>query len=287
MRMGTEKLKAVRVAGIVAIILVAGGLGWFTANRLRELDQQLKASEQRAEAVNERLREYSRELELALETATAARRRASSAEQEAEEATAARLQAEQQTEEATTARLEAESGRDRAQQQARQARTETSQTREELERVRQQREDELNRMQEALNRIAPTRRTPSGMVMMLSGEAFRFDFDKAILKPANREMLSRVAGILLASEGYRLFVDGHTDDIGTDEYNQDLSERRAEAVQQYLVAAGIPASAVAVQGFGKSQPLVKEKTKVARARNRRVEIGIVDTIVHYEEAVRN
>ena len=142
-------------------------------------------------------------------------------------------------------------------------------------------------MQEALNRIAPTRRTPSGMVMMLSDEAFRFDFDKATLKPANKEMLSRIAGILLASEGYRLFVDGHTDDIGTDEYNQGLSERRAEAVQQYLVAAGIPPEVVAVQGFGKSQPLVKEQTKAARANNRRVEIGIVDTIVHYGQAVRN
>ena len=275
-----------RTAAIIIAVVVIGLL-WFTGSRLREVDRQLKASEERAEAVNEQLREYSRELELVLERAQAARRRSTEAEQETEEATAARLQAEQQAEEAAVARLEAESERERAEQQTRQARVETRQTREELERFRQKREQELNRMQEALNRIAPTKRTPSGMIMMLSDEAFRFDFDKATLKPENREMLSRIAGILLASEGYRLFVDGHTDDVGTEEYNQGLSERRAGAVRDYLVAAGIPDEVISVQGFGKAQPLVEKKTRAARARNRRVEIGIVDTIVHYGDRVRD
>ena len=136
-------------------------------------------------------------------------------------------------------------------------------------------------MQQAMNRVAPTQRTPSGMVMQLGNDAFRFDFDSAALKPENRETLSRIAGILLASEGYSLFIDGHTDDIGTEEYNQGLSERRAESVRDYLVKAGIPADIISIKGFGKSNPLIKAKTQEAREKNRRVEIGIVDTIIQY------
>jgi hypothetical integral membrane protein (TIGR02206 family) len=89
-------------------------------------------------------------------------------------------------------------------------------------------------MHEALARIAATRRTSSGLVIDLTNDSFRFDFDKAALRPENREILSRIAGVLLASSGYRLFVHGHTDDVGSDEYNQQLSERRAASVASYL-----------------------------------------------------
>ncbi|HJT88513.1 MAG TPA: OmpA family protein, partial [Bryobacteraceae bacterium] len=155
------------------------------------------------------------------------------------------------------------------------------QTAGELEQMRRRRAAELDRMQQALARIAPTVRTPSGMVMQLANESFKFDFDSAALRPENREILSRVAGVLLASEGYRLFIDGHTDDVGTDAYNQRLSERRAATVRDYLVKAGVPADIITVKGFGKSNPLVQAKTAAAREKNRRVEIGIVDTIISY------
>jgi OOP family OmpA-OmpF porin len=141
-------------------------------------------------------------------------------------------------------------------------------------------------MQEALNRIAPTKRTPAGMPMTRSESAFRFEFDKSDLRTENRETLSRIAGVLLASDGYRIFVDGHTDDVGTDEYNKSLSERRAATVRKYLVEAGIPSEVIATQGFGKQQPVANEKSRDARAQNRRVEIGIVDTIIHYEQKIR-
>ncbi len=268
-----------RVTLVVAIFAVLAGVIWFTGARMREINRKLDASEARAQKVNDRLREYSQELERALQRAQAARRRAEEAQQTAEVETTARLHAEQQVQNVTE-RME------EAAKRAEIADARTRQARQELDRVRKRREAELDRMQEALNRIAPTKRTPSGMVMTLGSDHFRFDFDKAVLRPENKEMLSRIAGILLASEGYHLFIDGHTDDIGTDQYNQALSERRAKAVRDYLVDAEIPPEVITVKGFGKSQPLVKGKTKAARARNRRVDIGIVDTIVHYGKQVR-
>ncbi len=267
-----------RLVALLAILAVIGALVWYTGTRMRELSRELAASEKRAAEVNERLRQYSRELELAIERARQARQRASQAEQQAEQADEARRQAEQQAEQAA-AQKEA------ALRQANLARAETQKTRQELEEIRRRREAELDRMQQALNRIAPTRRTPSGMVVTLSSDHLRFDFDKAVIRPEDKETLSRIAGVLLASEGYRLFIDGHTDDIGTDEYNQALSVRRAKAVRDYLVKAGIPPEVITIHGFGKKQPLVKAKTREARAKNRRVEIGIVDTIIHYQKTV--
>lgn len=148
------------------------------------------------------------------------------------------------------------------------------------ERLRRQREAELDRMSEALGRIAETDRTPMGMVVQLSDD-FLFDFDSAELRPKNREILSRIAGVLLASYGYKVYVYGHTDDQGSAAYNQGLSERRARAVQEYLAGAGVPAPIIESKGFGKSSPRVAGTSKAARQKNRRVEIGIVDTVVEY------
>ncbi len=266
---------ALRVLVLPALLTVGAGIVWYTAERIEQISRRLEQSEQQAEEIGARLQRYSAELDLALERARQARLEADEAKERTRQATAARAAAEDRARQIATEKQQ-------ALQLAEMARAETRQTREELERIRQRREEELNRMQEALNRIAPTKRTPAGMVMTLSDEAFRFDFDKATLRPENKETLSRIAGVLLASEGYRLFIDGHTDDIGTDEYNQKLSERRAKAVRDYLVAAGLPPELFTVQGFGKSQPLVNASTKEARAANRRVEIGIVDSIIRYQ-----
>ena len=271
---------ATRAVIIVTLLAVVGGLVWYAGSRIKELNREMAASEKRAEEMNERLRQNSEELKVALDRARAQRSRAEWAEEQVEQTTEALEEAEHEVESVTAER-------ERARQEVTEARAETAATRGELETIRQRREAELNRMQEALNRIAPTKRTPAGMVMMLSERDFRFAFDKAALTAKNRETLSRIAGILLASEGYRLFIDGHTDDQGDAAYNQGLSERRASAVSDYLVEAGIPPELVAVHGFGQRQPLVKAKTREARALNRRVEIGIVDTIIEYEKPARN
>jgi outer membrane protein OmpA-like peptidoglycan-associated protein len=136
-----------------------------------------------------------------------------------------------------------------------------------------------------LSGIVETRRTALGVVMNLGSDAVEFDFDKATLRPENRELLSRIAGVLLTSTGYRVQIHGHTDDIGSSEYNQRLSERRAKAVQDYLVDAGIDPGIVSTKGHGKANPLLPGTTPKARAKNRRVEIGIIDTTINYEQVV--
>ncbi len=149
------------------------------------------------------------------------------------------------------------------------------------ERLRQQRRAELDRMAAALGHIAPTDRTPMGMVVQLGEDSFLFEFDRWDLTPPNREILSRIAGVLLASYGYRVYVDGHTDRRGGGDYNQRLSERRALAVRSYLEGAGIPADLIQTRGFGESFPSVPGDSPGARRQNRRVEIGIVDTVIEY------
>jgi outer membrane protein OmpA-like peptidoglycan-associated protein len=92
------------------------------------------------------------------------------------------------------------------------------------------------------------------------------------LLPAARERLAKVSGIVLAYPSLHLAVEGHTDSVGTDEYNQNLSEQRAAAVRDYFVQQGIPAAAVEAHGFGKTEPIASNDTAEGRAQNRRVEL---------------
>jgi outer membrane protein OmpA-like peptidoglycan-associated protein len=172
----------------------------------------------------------------------------------------------------TRAELESADARAQARLSAEQAREALA----EAERVRQEREQDLNRLQEALGALVETRRTALGLIMSLGDDAIQFDFDQAALRPEDRELLSRIAGILLTARGYSIYVYGHTDDVGTDDYNRSLSERRARAVRDYLVEAGVDPGIITTRGYGKSSPRVQGTSADDRARNRRVEIGIVD-----------
>jgi outer membrane protein OmpA-like peptidoglycan-associated protein len=250
-----------------ATVIAAIGI-WTAWNRYRELQSGFHAEKQRTAALTSELEARSRALDHA-RTETAAANRA------AEEKSAAAA--------TTMAELErSEQGRIQAEQQSAELSARENQARQQLEEIRKRRDQELDRMREALNRIAPTRRTASGMVIELANDSFQFDFDKSALRPENRELLSRIAGVLLASEGYRVFVYGHTDDVGAADYNQGLSERRAESVARYLQQAGVPEELMQVKGFGKSSPRVVSETREARQKNRRVEIGVVDSIIEYE-----
>lgn len=100
-----------------------------------------------------------------------------------------------------------------------------------------------------------------------------FDFDKSNLKPEGKDSLDalvRDMGDLNAVA--KVEVVGHTDAIGTDEYNQGLSERRAATVKEYLADKGVPADKIETVGMGESQPVASNKTREGRAQNRRVEV---------------
>ena len=151
----------------------------------------------------------------------------------------------------------------------------------EAERIRKRAEAERNRLEAALGQIAETRRTALGLVMNLGGDHLKFEFNKAELSAKDRELLSRIAGILITAHDYTISVNGHTDDVGSDAYNKALSERRAQAVRDYLAQAGLSPEILSVTGHGKSLPLVRGTTDAARAKNRRVELAIANTQIRY------
>ena len=109
-----------------------------------------------------------------------------------------------------------------------------------------------------------------------SADAF-FDFDKAVLKPAGKAALDDLTSKLGSMNLEVIIAVGHTDSVGTDEYNQKLSIRRAESVKAYLESKGVEANRVYTEGKGEKQPVADNKTDAGRAKNRRVEIEVVGT----------
>src|SRR5579884_2299547 len=237
---------------IVGLISVAA-IGTILFLQLRRVDHRMTSLSTQVEQSNQRLAQVEDQTAAAVRQASQAEANAQQAAQERDQAEAAKAESEQQAQ--------------AAQQKA--------------EQYRQQREEELTRLQKVLGQIAETRRTAMGLIMTLGSNSIRFDFDKATLRPENREILSRIAGVLMTLRGYHISVYGYTDDIGTQEYNLKLSERRAQAVRDYLVKAGLDPSIITTKGYGKSDPRVPGDTPQARAINRRVEIGIVDSTLHF------
>ena len=197
--------------------------------------------------------------------------------QQASQAAANAQAAAQQRDSAKQEQANSEAQAQLARQQAAAEQQRADQATQQAEEYRKQREADLARLQQALGQIVETRRTAMGLVMTLDSKSIRFDFDKADIKPQYRDILNRIAGILMTLKGYTISVYGYTDDVGTQSYNLQLSQRRAEAVRDFLVQAGIPATIMSAKGFGKSDPRVPGSGETARAANRRVEIGIVDS----------
>ena len=239
------------LAGIaVALVLV---LGYFSLTLFRRLERQLAGLGQQTEEVR-------RGVQRAEEQAQA------SAEQASQAAASAQAAAQQ--------RDQAEEAQALSDAQAQAALQQASEAEQRAEEYRRQGEAELARLQQVLGQIAETRRTALGLVMTLGENSIRFDFDQSDIQPQYRDVLNRIAGVLLTLRGYSIYVYGYTDDVGAQDYNLRLSERRAQAVRDVLVQAGI-APEINTKGFGESDPRIPGDTPQARAANRRVEIGLV------------
>jgi outer membrane protein OmpA-like peptidoglycan-associated protein len=242
--------------------------------------------------------------DLANERAAAAQREAT-AKQAAE---AARLQADEQTRlradadlaraaaerakaEAMAASAQAQADRAAADAARQSALTEQAKAQAEAEAARraaaqantalQQSEADKLRMRQQLlaqlNAILMTRDSARGLIVNMSDVLF--DFGKATLRPEAREKLAKVSGIVLAYPGLKLALEGHTDSIGSDDFNQKLSEKRSMNVRDYLVAQGINMNSLSAIGMGKNDPIASNDTNEGRQQNRRVEMIVSGDVI--------
>jgi outer membrane protein OmpA-like peptidoglycan-associated protein len=264
------------VAVLGVLLALAGML--FLMNRMNHLEQQITHLSGQVEQISGDVEQTNGGLKRVAEQASTASRRAAEAETSAQ-------QAAQQRNQAQKAQAQSQQAATVARQQAKVAQDQAAEAQKAALQYRQQRQEELNRLQQVLGQIADTRRTAMGLIMTLGNNSIRFDFDSANLHPENREILSRIAGILLTLRGYKISVFGYTDDVGSKAYNLKLSERRANTVRDYLVKAGLNPNIITAKGYGKSDPRVAGDTPAARAANRRVEIAIVDSSLEVQAVV--
>jgi len=233
----------------------------------------------------------------------AAEKRATQEAQEKAEgdARAAQLlatQAQAQSDEDARRRAEAEAAQAEAQRQQAVARAQQEQAQADAEAARlaaddaahqrevaerqrqeavQQKEEMRARLLAQLNQVLQTRDTARGLIVSMPDVLF--DFNKYTLKPEARERLARVSGIVLAYPDLKLQIEGYTDAIGSEEYNQTLSEKRAAAVRDYLVSSGVSMNNVAAQGLGKADPVADNSTASGRKLNRRVEMIVSGDVI--------
>ncbi|HKV79711.1 MAG TPA: OmpA family protein [Candidatus Sulfotelmatobacter sp.] len=200
------------------------------------------------------------------------------------EAAAAKARAEAEAKAAEEARRQAElAAAKQAQMKAQadaaaaKAKADEDAARADAERARQSAIALRTQLLEQFNRILETRDTPRGLVVNM-GDVL-FDFGKYALRPEAREKLAKLSGIILGHPGLNLGIEGHTDNVGTDEVNQKLSEQRAQAVRSYLIEQGLPQTNTTAQGFGKTSPVANNSTSEGRQKNRRVEIVVSGEVI--------
>jgi outer membrane protein OmpA-like peptidoglycan-associated protein len=238
----------------------------------REEAARRATEEARAKAESDAEASKQREQEAQARSDEDARRRADAeaAQAEAQRQQAAALAQQQQ---AQAQAAEADRQRQAAMAQSQEA------ERQRQEAVRQK-EEMRARLLAQLNQVLQTKDTARGLIVSMPDVLF--DFNKYTLKPEARERLAKISGIVLAYPDLKLEIEGHTDSIGSDEYNQSLSEKRAETVRGYLVSSGAVPDHVTATGLGKSNPVADNSTSAGRKLNRRVEMVVSGDVIGSE-----
>jgi outer membrane protein OmpA-like peptidoglycan-associated protein len=226
------------------------------------------AEDAREIAVKKMIAEHqSNELQASAQAADDATR-----QKELAQADAAKAKSDMELSEATSANQVAAAQADvaAAQADAEQARLAAAQAQQQLQVAESDKAAMRTRLALQLNTILQTRDTARGLIVSMSDVLF--DTGKYTLKPGAREKLSRVAGILIAYPGLDIAVGGYTDNVGTDQLNQGLSEQRAGAVRDYLVQQGVSMNSITATGFGNTLPVASNDDSAGRQENRRVEL---------------
>jgi outer membrane protein OmpA-like peptidoglycan-associated protein len=192
------------------------------------------------------------------------------AERDAAQAAAARAQADAARSQADAAALAAQQQADAAGQREKAAQEAAARAVAEKQALRAALLDQFNR-------VLPTTDTPRGLQVNMADVLFAFG--KYELQQSAREALAKFSGIVLAHPGLHLSVEGYTDSVGSDAFNQTLSEQRANAVRDYLIQQGLDPSSIVATGFGKSNPVASNDTAAGRQQNRRVEIIISGEVI--------
>jgi outer membrane protein OmpA-like peptidoglycan-associated protein len=255
------------------------------ANR-KSLDAQAESDRNRAAAAasDQQLQQTEAE-RLAAETRERdARVRADQESQRRITAEIATSGAQADAQRSANAQAEADRARAAAERQQQAAQAESDRNRDaafasdqQLQQAVRDREELRARLLQQLNAILVTRDTARGLVVNMSDVLF--DSGKFTLRPLAREKLSKISGIVLAYPTLKLAIEGNTDSVGTESYNQVLSEKRAEGVRSYLTEQGVPQSSTTATGLGKTQPIASNATSEGRQQNRRVELIVSGEVI--------
>jgi outer membrane protein OmpA-like peptidoglycan-associated protein len=242
------------------------------AQREREAVEREQSERARAQAEEARRRQAELDAQNAAAAKDAADRERLAVERARQDALKAQSDAERARAEAEAAKQAADAEAQQARAQAQQAQAAAAQAEQDKAKAEQEKNALRDQLREQLNVVLETRETARGLIVNVSDVLF--DTGSANLKPGAREKLARVAGILATHPDLHIEVEGHTDSVGTAEYNQRLSERRAQSVRDYLVQQKIPPTEVDTTGFGKSRPVASNDTAAGRQQNRRVELVV-------------
>jgi outer membrane protein OmpA-like peptidoglycan-associated protein len=234
------------------------------ADAAAEVQRRQEAEQARQQAEVAKAEALRMQQEAQKAAAEAARQKA-----EAEKASAAALLQQQA---AQAAADQAAKDRTAAIAQQRAAEAETERARQAAAQAEAEKAQLRAQLLSQLNSILQTRDSARGLIVNMSDVLF--DTGSYTLKPGAREKLAKISGIVLAHPGLSLQIEGHTDSVGGDDFNQQLSERRSESVRDFLAEQGVPASSITARGFGKTQPVASNDTPEGRQRNRRVELVV-------------
>ncbi len=209
--------------------------------------------------------------------AAAAQQQAAQSQAQADEDARRRAEAEAAEAEAQRQQAAAQAQQQQAQAAAAAAQQAAQLAEQQRQEAVRQKEEMRARLLAQLNQVLQTRDTARGLIVSMPDVLF--DFNKYTLKPEARERLARISGIVLAYPDLKLQIEGYTDSIGSDEYNQTLSDKRAEAVRDYIVTSGVSMNNVAARGMGKADPVADNSTARGRQLNRRVEMIVSGDVI--------
>jgi outer membrane protein OmpA-like peptidoglycan-associated protein len=242
---------------------------------LRRIEQERLDAERRAREAAQAKAEA--DAEAARQSAQQAQAQSDEDARRRTQAEAAQAEAQQQQAAALAAQQQAQAETDAARQATLQAQQQAAASDQARQQAEQQKEEMRAKLLAQLNQVLQTKDTARGLIVSMPDVLF--DFNKYTLKPEARERLARISGIVLAYPDLHLNIEGYTDSIGSDEYNQTLSEKRSATVRDYLVTSGVSINNVVAQGFGKAEPVADNSTAAGRKLNRRVDMVVSGDVI--------